>query len=392
MPFDIRDLVTGLPTDTPAERRNRRLVAGWLFGVAGMIWTMVVLGGATRLTGAGLSIMEWAPFAGALPPLSHAEWERLFDLYKRVPQYSVLHDGMGLAGFQGLFWLEWAHRVWGRLIGVAFLVPLVWLWAAGRIEQALRPWLALLFLLGAIEGGAGWFMVESGFLPDSTAVSPYRLVIHLVLALALFAAILWTALAVLQPAPVRLDSPGARATRCLALACLGFAALTIVAGGFTAGLHAGLAYNTFPLMDGHLIPPDYSQLDPFWRNLVENIGAVQFNHRVLASLTALIALACTATGLLSAPPRRVRMVLLALGGAAAAQYALGVATLLLAAPLPLAIAHQAMAVVLLAAVLASVHALRGARPQRLPANLRRARAGAAGHVAVPRRSDVGETR
>jgi cytochrome c oxidase assembly protein subunit 15 len=391
MPFDIRDLVTGLPTDSPAERRNRRLVALWLFSIAAMIWVMIVLGGATRLSGSGLSIMEWAPLAGALPPLSHAEWERLFDLYKQVPQYALLHDGMGLAGFQGLFWLEWVHRLWGRLIGVAFLVPLVWLWAAGRLERGLRPRLAALFLLGGLQGGVGWFMVASGFFPDSTAVSEYRLVIHLVLALVLFAAILWIGLSVLHPAPVRLPGPGARAARRLALTCLGLTALTVLAGGFTAGLHAGLAYNTFPLMDGELVPPDYARLEPFWRNLAENAAAVQFDHRLLAFLTALAALASVATGLLSALPRRIRMVLLGLGAAVVAQYALGVATLLLVVPVVLAVAHQAMAVLLIAAVLASVHALRGARPQHVPANLRRASAEAE-TAGMPRRSDVGETR
>lgn len=374
MPFDTRDLATGLPTDTPAERRNRQIVATWLFAVAGLIWTMVVLGGATRLYGAGLSIMEWAPISGALPPLSHADWERLFHLYQQIPQYKLLHEGMGLAGFQGLFWLEWAHRLLGRLIGVAFLVPLVWLWASGRIERGLRPRLVVLFLLGGLQGAVGWFMVASGFFPDSTAVSQYRLVIHLVLAVVLFAAILWTGLSVLQPAPVHLDWPGARATRRLALAVVALVTLTIVAGGFTAGLHAGLAYNTFPLMDGGLVPRDYAALDPFWRNFTENIAAVQFHHRVLATSTAFIALMTVIVGLFSFLPRRIRVVLLLLGVAVAAQYSLGVATLLLVVPPLLAIAHQGVAVLLLAAAVATVHALRGAHHQYLPEGLRRERA------------------
>ena len=373
MPFDTRDLATGLPTDTPAERRNRQIVAAWLFTICGMIWAMIVLGGATRLYGAGLSIMEWAPLAGALPPLSHAEWERLFALYKQIPQYALLHEGMGLAGFQGLFWLEWAHRLLGRLIGLAFLVPLVWLWASGRIERGLRPRLAVLFLLGGLQGAAGWFMVASGFFPDSTAVSQYRLVIHLALALILFAALLWTGLSVRHPAPVHLDWPGARATRRLAGTAAILVGLTIVAGGFTAGLHAGLAFNTFPLMDGELVPRNYADLDPFWRNLTENIAAVQFDHRVLATLTAVAALATVVVGLFSFLPRRVRVVLVFLGAAVAAQYGLGVATLLLVVPAPLAIAHQAVAVLLLVAAVATVHALRGARRQYLPEGLRRER-------------------
>jgi cytochrome c oxidase assembly protein subunit 15 len=373
MPFDMRDLATGLPTDTPSERRNRQIVAGWLFGVAAMVWAMIVLGGATRLTGSGLSIMEWAPLAGALPPLSHAEWERLFALYRQIPQYSLLHGGMGLAGFQGLFWLEWAHRLLGRLIGLAFLVPLVWLWAAGRIERGLRPRLVLLFLLGGVQGAAGWFMVASGFFPDSTAVSPYRLVVHLGLALLLFGALLWTGLSVLQPAPVHLDWAGARITRRLAEGAVALVGLTILAGGFTAGLHAGLAYNTFPLMDGWLVPRGYADLQPFWRNLTENVATVQFDHRVLATATALAVLSAAVIGLASYLPRRIRAVLLLLGAAVAAQYCLGVSTLLLVVPVPLAVAHQGMAMLLFAAALASAHALRGASHQRLPEALRRAR-------------------
>jgi cytochrome c oxidase assembly protein subunit 15 len=371
MPFDTRDLATGLPTDTPAERRNRQIVAAWLFTICGMIWAMIVLGGATRLYGAGLSIMEWAPLSGALPPLSHAEWERLFALYKQIPQYALLHDGMELGGFQGLFWLEWAHRLLGRLIGLAFLVPLVWLWASGRIERGLRPRLAVLFVLGGLQGAAGWFMVASGFFPDSIAVSQYRLVIHLALALILFAALLWTGFSVRHPAPVHFDWPGARATRRLAGTTAILVGLTIVAGGFTAGLHAGLTYNTFPLMDGELVPRNYADLDPFWRNLTENIAVVQFDHRVLATLTAVAALATVVVGLFSSLPRRVRIVLVLLAAAVAAQYGLGVATLLLVVPAPLAIAHQGVAVLLLAAAVATVHALRGARHQYLPEGLRR---------------------
>ena len=373
MPFDMRDLVTGLPTDTPAERRNRQIVAGWLFTIAAMVWAMTVLGGATRLTGSGLSIMEWAPLAGALPPLSHAEWQRLFALYRQIPQYSLLHQGMGLAGFQGLFWLEWAHRLLGRLIGLAFLVPLVWLWAAGRIERTLRPRLVLLLLLGAAQGAAGWFMVASGFFPASTAVSPYRLVVHLAVALVLFGSLIWTALSVLRPAPVHLDWAGARVTRRLAEAAVALVGLTVLAGGFTAGLHAGFAYNTFPLMEGRLVPRAYADLQPFWRNLTENVAAVQFDHRLLATATALTVLATAAIGLCSYLPRRIRAVLWLLAAAVAAQYCLGVSTLLLVVPMPLAVAHQGMAMLLLAAALASAHALRGACHQRLPESLRRAR-------------------
>ena len=166
-----------------------------------MILVMIVLGGVTRLTGSGLSIMEWAPFAGTLPPMNEADWQRLYHLYQQIPQYTLVNQGFGLAGFKQIFWLEWTHRLWGRLIGFAFLVPLIWFWATGRIEHRLRARLLLLFVLGGLQGAVGWFMVASGFQPDTTAVSPYRLVIHLALALALYVALVWTGLTVLRPLP-----------------------------------------------------------------------------------------------------------------------------------------------------------------------------------------------
>src|SRR5579863_3963680 len=201
MPFDVRDFAGALPEDRAAGRRNRVLVALWLFGVAGMVLVMIVLGGVTRLTGAGLSIMEWAPFRGALPPMSAAEWQRLFDLYREIAQYTLVNEGFGLAGFKQIFWLEWTHRLWGRLIGLAFLGPLVWFWITGRIEPRLRSRLVLLFILGGLQGAVGWFMVESGSLPHTTSVSAYRLVVHLTFALVLYATLLWTGLMVLRPRP-----------------------------------------------------------------------------------------------------------------------------------------------------------------------------------------------
>ena len=326
-------------------------VAVWLFAIAGMILVMIVLGGTTRLTGSGLSIMEWAPLSGTLPPLSEAEWQRLYDLYRQIPQYALINEGFGIAGFKHIFWLEWTHRLWGRLMGVAFIVPLAVFWWRGWIGPALRLRLPLLFVLGGLQGAVGWFMVASGFFPDSTSVAPARLVIHLMLALALYAAVLWTGLSQLRP--VR-GAAADRTTALLARATLALVTLTIVAGGFVAGLHAGLIYNSFPLMDGHLVPESYASLQPFWRNLTENIAAVQFDHRLLATTTALVALATVARGLTRLA---VRLPFLALGAAVLAQYALGVATLLLVVPVPLAAAHQAMAALLLTASLVVVHSL-----------------------------------
>jgi len=167
MPFDERDFPDAPPDGRATSRRNRRLVAAWLFIVAGMILVMVVLGGVTRLTGSGLSIMEWEPFRGVLPPLNHAQWEQLFALYKQIPQYALVNQGFGLDGFKHIFWLEWTHRLWGRLIGLAFLGPLIWFWATGRLMRELRPRLVLLFCLGGLQGAIGWFMVASGFFPDT---------------------------------------------------------------------------------------------------------------------------------------------------------------------------------------------------------------------------------
>lgn len=346
MPFDPASNPASSDVMTP---RNRRLVSLWLFISAFMILVMVALGGATRLTGSGLSIMEWAPLAGTLPPWSHAEWERLFKLYQEIPQYELLNQGFGLAGFQNIFWLEWSHRLWGRLIGLVFFVPLVVFALRGAIPRRLIPRLVLLFVLGGMQGAVGWFMVASGFFPDSTAVAPVRLVVHLSLALILYAVILWTALSVRAPRPA--GSPVW--PRRLASATLVLVSLTIVAGGFTAGLHAGLAYNTFPLMDGQLIPSGYAMLQPFPRNLIQNIAAVQFNHRLLATLTVVVALAAA-----TAAWRVARWPALALALVVGLQYVLGVATLLAVVPVSLAVAHQFNAVLLLTAALVLRHQLR----------------------------------
>ena len=333
-----------------------RPVALWLFAICAMLLVMIVLGGTTRLTGSGLSIMEWAPLSGTLPPLTHAEWQRLFALYRTIPQYQLLHPGMDLPGFQSIFWLEWTHRLWGRLLGVAFFVPLAWFAATGRIGRALLPRLAILFVLGGLQGAVGWFMVASGFMANSTSVSAYRLVVHLALALFLYGAILWTGLSVARKTPIA--TPHGSLTRTLAQTLVATVGLTIVAGGFVAGLHAGLTYNSFPLMDGSLVPDGYAAMG-FPRGWFENIATVQFDHRLLATLTAILAGITIAVGW-RAGPAHARPVLVALGGVVILQYALGVATLLRVVPVPLAATHQAGAVLLLSVALVLLHTLRGA--------------------------------
>jgi heme a synthase len=362
MPFDVLDFPSALPEDRAASRRNRRMVAIWLFSVAFMVLVMIVLGGVTRLTGSGLSIMEWAPVMGTLPPQSDAEWQRLFQLYQKIPQYALANEGFGLAGFKQIFWLEWIHRLWGRLIALAFLGPLVWFWANGRIERRLRVGLTLLFLLGAVQGLVGWIMVASGYLPDSTAVSPYRLVIHLMLALVLYSALVWTGMTVLQRPFV--TGAGIGRLRALAMVCTAMVALTIASGGFVAGIHAGLDYNSFPLMDGRLVPEGYTRLRPLLRNLTENLAAVQFDHRLLATATALAAAVTVAVGLTMQLPRQARLTVIALGATVGVQYILGVATLLLVTPGWLASAHQTNAAFALTASLVLLFMVRVAPAAR----------------------------
>jgi cytochrome c oxidase assembly protein subunit 15 len=363
MPFDHASSPAPSLRPQAREAANRRAIARWLLVVAGMVWVMVALGGATRLTGSGLSIMEWAPLSGALPPLSHAEWQRLYDLYRTIPQYELVNRGFGLEGFQQIFWLEWSHRLWGRLIGLAFLLPLAWFWLRGRIPAGLKPRLVVLFLLGGAQGAVGWFMVASGFMPDSTSVSPYRLVVHLALALLLYGVLVWTAMTLLHPD--RDAPPAAAPLRRLAHPVAGLVVLAMLAGGFVAGLKAGLDYNTFPLMDGRLVPAGYAALSPFWQNVTANVAAVQFNHRLLATLAGLGSLALAAWGAGALPAGRARTALLALGGVVLVQYVLGVATLLMVVPPWLGTLHQTVAVGVLTAALASLHALR--RPRRRPA-------------------------
>jgi len=349
MPFD----------PSPPSLRDRRPVAYWLFGVTAMLWVMIVLGGATRSWGSGLSIMEWAPVSGILPPLSHAEWERLFALYRQIPQYKLVNQGFGLAGFQHIFWLEWVHRLWGRLVGVAVALPLFLFWRRGLIDRRLGRRLVVLFCLGAVQGAVGWFMVASGFMADSVAVSAYRLVVHLALALVLFGAMLWTALSVETRVPAVLT--GWRQMRYWLIAATGLLTLTIVAGGFVAGTKAGFTYNTFPLMDGQLVPDGYFSMTPWWRNLFENVAAVQFDHRALATATLVAFTTIGLVGLEAAPTARLRRCFIALSGAVLVQYALGMTTLLLVVPPALGTLHQGVAMILLACALVTLHGLRGAR-------------------------------
>ncbi|RMD61601.1 MAG: heme A synthase [Alphaproteobacteria bacterium] len=336
-----------------------RAIGLWLLACCAMIFAMAVIGAITRLTDSGLSIMEWAPLRGALPPLSEAEWQRVFALYQQIPEYRDVNAGMTLAEFKAIFWWEYFHRLWGRLIGVVFLVPFLWFLIRGRIRRTLAPRLALIFVLGAGQGALGWYMVASGF-ADRTDVSQYRLVAHLLAAVAIYGVILWIALGLLEPAPV--PSTDARTGR-LRTALAGLSALvlvTVASGGFVAGLDAGFIYNTFPLMDGRLVPADYAALQPFVANWFENVAAVQFNHRLLAVTTVTTALALWLWARRLELPPRARSALHHVAAMALIQFALGIATLLWVVPVWLGALHQAGALILFSFTLWTLHRLRPA--------------------------------
>ena len=344
-------------TETISAVSRRRAVQLWLFAVAALMVVTLIVGGATRLTESGLSIVEWKPVTGVLPPLSEAEWQAEFDKYKAIPQYRELNRGMGLQSFKTIYWWEWSHRMLARLVGAAFLLPfLVFLWR-GFIEPRLRWRLWGLFAAGAALGAVGWWMVASG-LAGRVSVSQYRLGFHLTLACAIYAAIVWTAMGLRE----RMAVPVPRRLRACAFALLLAIVVQIYLGALVAGLDAGLTFNTWPLIDGAFIPSAerlWFEM-PAWRNLFENALTVQFNHRMMAYALWLSALAhaIDAARLEDSATRRGA---LWLAIAMTAQAAIGVATLLAQAPILLALAHQAMAIVVL--TVAVVHAERLASRQ-----------------------------
>jgi heme a synthase len=330
-------------------------VAWWLLACAALIFAMVVVGGITRLTHSGLSIVEWQPIVGTVPPLDEAQWLEAFAKYRKTPEYLQVNRGMTLEQFQGIFWWEYAHRLLGRLIGVVFLLPLAWFALRRRIPRALLPRLIAIFVLGGLQGALGWYMVQSG-LVDDPRVSQYRLAAHLGLAAAIYAAILWTALDLLYPKPPERRS--AQGPRRLSLALLAIVFVMILSGALVAGIRAGLSYNTFPLMDGHVLPPEAFVLEPRVLNFFSNMALVQFDHRLIAWALALLVPWLWARSRRERVPARARRSCDALLALFAVQVALGISTLLLKVPVPLAAAHQAGAMAVLTAALAAAHALR----------------------------------
>jgi len=346
-----REIMPEQLTDSSSTARQHRAVRLWLYCVAAMIFLTLVVGGATRLTESGLSITEWKPVTGVLPPLSDAAWQAEFDKYQQIPQYQQVTKGMSIDAFKTIFYWEWSHRLLARATGFVFLVPFLFFLACGMIPRGLKTRLWLIFAGGAALGAVGWWMVSSGLAGSNlTSVSQYRLAFHLTLACAVYFAVVWTARGLLpgaEPAPPRLRL----AALVLALMIL----VQIYLGALVAGLDAGLIYNTWPLIDGGFVPEAARlwHIDPAWRNLFENTLTVQFVHRMVAYAIWLVAAWHAYDAWQS---RRAAGGALIVFAMVTVQAIIGIATLLHMVPLSLAIAHQAFAVVLLTA--AVVHAQR----------------------------------
>jgi cytochrome c oxidase assembly protein subunit 15 len=337
------------------DRSNGRQIAGWLGACCVLVFLMVVVGGVTRLTHSGLSMVEWKPLVGTIPPLSQTDWEEVFLKYQATPEYIHVNKGMALDEFKSIFWWEYFHRLLGRAIGLVFVLPLLFFLVRRKIDSPLALKLAAIFILGGLQGAMGWYMVKSG-LVDDPRVSQYRLTAHLGLALAIYAAMMWTALDLLRPARAAPNESRRRLGRyALALAALIF--LMALSGGFVAGIRAGFAYNTFPLMNGHFVPPEVLMLEPWWLNLFNNMATVQFNHRMIAWLLMLLVPAFWLKARSVPLPPGPRLAADLFLGMLAIQVMLGIATLLLAVPVPLAAAHQGGAVLLLSAALWAGHEL-----------------------------------
>lgn len=339
--------------------RNRRLVRGWLVVVLLALFALVLVGGATRLTDSGLSITEWKPIHGVIPPLTAEEWQEEFALYQKIPEYEQVNKGMTIDAFKRIFWWEWAHRLIARSIGLIFAVPLAFFWLTGRLEPRLRWPLVGILALGGVQGAIGWWMVASG-LAERVDVSQYRLAVHLTVACLIFASVTWVWRALCPHSGQPL--PGSGASRFAGLMTF-VVLLQVYLGALVAGMDAGLAYNTWPLMDGALVPEGLNVMQPAWLNAFENAKTVQWLHRMNAYL--LLALALFQMVMLiirhrgtTHSHRGVVFFLLAL-----AQAAVGIATLLMAVPLDVALTHQALALVLLGFAVAHWRGFHGEYPR-----------------------------
>lgn len=340
------------PAITARDRlRDRRAIRIWLYVIATLVLAMVVVGGATRLTESGLSITEWEPIHGVIPPLNAEEWQEEFLKYQQIPEYQEINLGMSLGEFKAIYWWEWSHRLLARLIGVVFLLPFLWLWATGRIERSLWPRLVAIFVLGALQGAAGWWMVASG-LTERTDVSQYRLAIHLMLAAFIFTYLIWVARG-LRPPRAAAQYP-ASGTRWFANALLVLVLLQLYFGALVAGLEAWRATTDWPAMGNGFVPPGlFTEGEPWWRNFFENMLLVQFQHRMLAYLIAILIVIHAVMLARQMAGSRLAFSSYRLVALVGLQVVVGVVTLVTATPdvsIDLALTHQFVAFLLLAGV------------------------------------------
>jgi cytochrome c oxidase assembly protein subunit 15 len=339
------------------DLRNRTAVRWWLYAVLAVLFSLVIVGGATRMTESGLSITEWNPIHGAIPPLNDAEWQEEFQKYQQIPQYTEMNKGMTLDAFKSIFWMEWAHRLLARGVGFIFALPLLYFAVTRRIERGLGPKLVGILLLGGLQGAVGWWMVASG-LVGRVDVSQYRLATHLTLAAFIFTATMVVARGLAPHSQPPADRPTQRLAGIMVILVL----IQLYLGGLVAGLHAGLSYNTWPLMDGKVIPGDLFILDPAWRNLFENPKTVQFIHRVGAYVVFVVALWQMIATFRRQPgtthARRATILFLLV----LLQATLGIGTLVMHVPMDLALTHQAFALVVLGFAAAHWRGTKGAYP------------------------------
>jgi cytochrome c oxidase assembly protein subunit 15 len=336
-----------------AQPGRRGPVAAWLLVCCALIVAMIVLGGVTRLTRSGLSIVEWQPIMGAIPPITEHQWEVEFEKYRQTPEYLKVNYGMSLAAFKQIYWVEYAHRLLGRTIGFAFIVPFLYFLVRKQIGRALVPKLLTLFMLGGLQGALGWYMVASG-LVDEPRVSAYRLTAHLGLAVIIYGYMFHVALGLIYPQA----RPAPAGVRRFAWALTALVFATILAGGFVAGTRAGFLFNTWPLMYGRLVPEGLYVLHPWWLNIFENVATVQFNHRWLAYAVVIATVFLWAVVRRAATTPRARTAAHLLLAAVALQFGLGIATLLTVVPVSLGAAHQGGALLVLTAALFLNHSLR----------------------------------
>jgi len=340
------------PDQSLIIEKSYKAIIVWLFVIAFMVFVMIVLGGVTRLTQSGLSMVEWKPISGWLPPMNLSDWQVLFDKYRQFPEFAQNNSDMTVFDFKNIFWLEFIHRVWGRLIGIVFLLPMVFFLLTKQLAGKIAVHAFIIFLLGGLQGGLGWFMVKSGLI-DEPNVSQYRLTAHLGLAVVILGYSLTLSFDLIKkqrPIVSIADASPLNMIRFSNL-ILGMVFITLLSGGFVAGLDAGLVYNTFPLMDGQLIPDEAFDLSPLYLNAFENVALVQFDHRILAITTTIIVIIFRIKSIGLNLPGRSLLISNFLTLMVLIQAGLGISTVLLAAPITLAATHQGGAIILFALAL-----------------------------------------